>query len=151
MISMTSEYALRAMVSLASQPAGRVLLGKELAESANIPANYLAKILVTLRNAGLVATIRGTGGGYLLQRPASRVRLIEIVELFEGSRVGCGCLLDRSNECNNQVACSAHDAWRLVREAYRAFLDQTTLADISHRHRAHRHGASSSNPIIAAP
>jgi Rrf2 family protein len=133
MISMTSEYALRAMVSLAAQPAGRALLGKELAESADIPANYLAKILVILRNAGLVATIRGTGGGYLLQRPASGVRLSEIVELFEGSRVGCGCLLDRSKECNSHDACSAHDVWQEVRDVYRQFLHRTTLADISRR------------------
>lgn len=133
MISMTSEYALRAMVLLAAQPAGRALLGKELAESAGIPANYLAKILVTLRNAGLVATIRGTGGGYLLQRPASGVRLSEIVELFEGSRVGCGCLLDRSKECNRQDSCTAHDVWREVRDVYRQFLHRTTLADFSHR------------------
>lgn len=133
MISVTSEYALRAMVFLAAQPNGRAVLGRELAESAEIPANYLAKILVTLRNAGLVATMRGTGGGYLLQKPASGVRLNEIVELFEGSRIGCGCLLDRSKDCNSRDACSAHDVWREVREVYRQFLHRTTLADISHR------------------
>lgn len=131
MISMTSEYALRAMVWLATQPRGRAILGRELAESADIPANYLAKILVTLRNAGLVATVRGTGGGYLLDRPALEVRLSEIVELFEGSRVGCGCLLSRSNECTGRDTCSAHDAWQQVRDVYKRFLHQTTLADIS--------------------
>jgi Rrf2 family protein len=133
MISMTSEYALRAMVFLAAQPIDRAVLGREVAESAEIPVNYLAKILVTLRNAGLVATIRGTGGGYLLQKPASGVRLSQIVELFEGSRVGCGCLLDRSKECNNYESCSAHDVWREVRDVYRQFLHRTTLADISRR------------------
>ncbi len=133
MISMTSEYALRAMVFLATQPNGRAVLGRELAQSADIPANYLAKILVTLRNAGLVATVRGTGGGYLLQRPPSGVRLNEIVELFEGVRVGCGCLLDRSKDCDSKDACSAHHVWREVRDVYRQFLRRTTLADISTR------------------
>lgn len=146
MISMTSEYALRAMVFLAAQPNGRAVLGRELAESAEIPANYLAKILVTLRNAGLVATMRGTGGGYLLQKPASGVRLNEIVELFEGSRIGCGCLLDHSRECNSDDECSAHDVWRDVRDVYRQFLHRTTLADISHRH-----SQGSSKDMSAAP
>ncbi|HWR35905.1 MAG TPA: Rrf2 family transcriptional regulator [Clostridia bacterium] len=133
MISMTSEYALRAMVWLATQPSGRAILGRELAECSDIPANYLAKILVTLRNAGLVATARGTGGGYMLQKPADGVRLSEIVELFEGSRVGCGCLLSRSRECTGRDACSAHEAWQQVRNVYKQFLDETTLADISVR------------------
>lgn len=133
MISMTSEYALRAMASLATQPSGRAILGRELAESADIPANYLAKILVTLRNAGLVATVRGTGGGYMLHRPATAVRLSEIVELFEGPRVGCGCLLSRSRECTGLDPCLAHDAWQRVREVYKQFLHNTTLADISVR------------------
>lgn len=131
MISMTSEYALRAMVWLATQPDGDAILGRELAESAEIPANYLAKILVTLRNAGLVATVRGTGGGYMLHKPAAGVQLSEIVELFEGSRVGCGCLLSRFKECTGKDTCSAHDAWQQVRDVYKNFLHKTTLADIS--------------------
>lgn len=121
------------MVCLAARPDGRAVLGRELAESAEIPANYLAKILVTLRNAGLVATVRGTGGGYLLKRPAAGVRLSEIVELFEGAHVGCGCLLNRSRECNGKDACSAHGVWQEVRNVYRQFLHRTSLADISNR------------------
>jgi Rrf2 family iron-sulfur cluster assembly transcriptional regulator len=133
MISVTSEYALRAMVWLATRGEGHAILGRELAVSAEIPANYLAKILVTLRNAGLVATVRGTGGGYLLQRPADTVHLSEIVELFEGSRVGCGCLLSRAKECSGRDSCSAHESWEQVREVYKKFLHKTTLADISVR------------------
>jgi Rrf2 family protein len=132
MISMTSEYALRAMVSLAAQPDGRALLGRELAESASIPANYLAKILLTLRNAGLVVTVRGTGGGYLLSKPATEVKLGEILDLFEVRRLVAGrCLLDREKECAHADACTAHDAWHQVGDVYRLFLDQTTLAEIS--------------------
>jgi Rrf2 family protein len=85
MLSMTSEYALRAMAWLAAQPSGRATLGRDLAESAAIPANYLAKILVTLRNAGLVATVRGAGGGYMLNRQAKDVRLNEIGEIGRAS------------------------------------------------------------------
>ncbi len=82
MLSITSQYALRALSHLARQSDGSVL-GRELSQSVEIPANYLSKVLLVLRNAGLVDTTRGSGGGYRLGRPASEIRLIDVVELFE--------------------------------------------------------------------
>jgi Rrf2 family protein len=67
MLSITSQYALRALSHLARQ-SGEAVLGRDLARSVEIPANYLSKVLLTLRNAGLVATARGSGGGYRLSR-----------------------------------------------------------------------------------
>jgi DNA-binding IscR family transcriptional regulator len=61
MLSTTSEYALRALACLAGQPPGTALLGRNLAKAAEIPANYLSKILLTLRNAELVDTTCGWG------------------------------------------------------------------------------------------
>ncbi len=131
MISTTSEYALRALSFLARQPQGGSVLGRELARQADVPANYLAKILLTLRRAGLVSTARGTGGGYRLQRTPCRIRLNEIVELFDGTQVREGCVLGRQHKCNDRNACTAHEAWIEVRTAYNQFLTATTLADIS--------------------
>src|SRR6201987_4841576 len=82
MLSTTSQYALRALTHLARQ-AGEPVLGRDLAQAVEIPANYLSKVLLTLRNAGLVSTTRGSGSGYRLDRPASEGLLIEVVELFE--------------------------------------------------------------------
>ena len=62
MLSTTSEYALRALACLAGQPQGTDQLGRDLAKAAEIPANYLSKILLALRNAELVDTTRGSGG-----------------------------------------------------------------------------------------
>ena len=67
MITATSEYALRALVYLARLPKDELVGGKELSERQKIPANYLSKVLLTLRNAGLVDATRGFGGGYRLQ------------------------------------------------------------------------------------
>jgi Rrf2 family protein len=82
MLSTTTQYALRALSHLARQ-SGDAVLGRDLAESVEIPANYLSKVLVTLRNAGLVVTTRGSGGGYRLSKPAHEIHLIDVVELFE--------------------------------------------------------------------
>jgi Rrf2 family iron-sulfur cluster assembly transcriptional regulator len=81
MLSTTSQYALRALAHLAAQ-SGKALLGRDLAESVAIPANYLSKVLLTLRNAGLVTTARGSGGGYRLGKPADEIYMVELPFLF---------------------------------------------------------------------
>lgn len=135
MLSTTSEHALRALAHLARLPEGASLLGRELAELAGIPANYLSKILWTLGNAGLIDATRGNGGGYRLKRSPNDIRLFEIVELFDRDRTKLNCFLDSETACNQVSPCSAHQAWHGVRTAYIGFLHTTTLADISHPRR----------------
>ena len=130
MLSTTSQYALRALVRLAAEPDGAAVLGRDLAKECDIPANYLSKLLWQLRNAGLVSTARGSGGGYKLERPAREIRLMDVVEVFEGLRNRPTCLLGKG-ECSDADACSAHHAWKKVRKTYLEFLDANTLADIA--------------------
>jgi len=131
MLSTTAEYALRAMVHLARQADGPAVLGRDIAETSRVPANYLSKILLSLKRAGLVAAVRGSGGGYTLKRPASQIHLVEIVELFDHERAHPRCLLDFDQECSDREACTAHDRWKNVRMAYVDFLLSTSLADIA--------------------
>jgi Rrf2 family protein len=137
MLSTTSEHALRALTHLARLPDGASLLGRELAEQADIPANYLSKILWTLGHAGLIDATRGNGGGYRLKRSAAEIRLFEIVDLFDRDRTKLACFLTGTRRCEEGERCAAHDAWRGVRTAYIDFLHSTTLADISHTRRTH--------------
>ena len=130
MLSTTSQYAMRALVQLASEPDGAAVLGRNLSRECDVPANYLSKLLWQLKNAGLVSTTRGSGGGYKLERPPDQIRLIEIVEVFEALQTRPSCLLGRG-ECTDQDACSAHDAWKMVRKTYLDFLNSNTLSDIS--------------------
>jgi len=133
MISTTTQYALRALAKLADLDEGKAMLGRDLAEEAHIPANYLSKVLLALRKAGLVAAARGSGGGYRLERPPEQIRLIEVVEVLDAPRAKPPCLLGE-DECSDETACSAHKAWKAVRAAYIEFLESVTLADISKRH-----------------
>jgi Rrf2 family protein len=107
------------------------VLGRDLAAKSDIPVNYLSKILLTLRNAGFLATARGTGGGYRLKKRPEEIRLLEVVELFEGSRAKPSCFLGGGKECSDADPCSAHQAWREVRRAYSHFLETTTIAAIA--------------------
>src|SRR5215467_7413067 len=131
MVSITSQYALRALSHLARQ-SGEAVLGRDLAESVEIPANYLSKVLLTLRNAGLVDTTRGAGGGYRLGRAADEIHLIDVVELFEEvSRTKPTCFLGRTRPCSETKPCTAHSTWKGVQEAYLGFLVSTSLSTIA--------------------
>ena len=141
MLSTTSQYALRALARLAAEPDRAAVLGRDLARECQIPANYLSKLLWQLKNAGLLTTARGSGGGYKLERPPEQIRLIDIVEVFDALQARPSCVLGQG-ECTEQDACSAHHAWKVVRITYLDFLDSTTLADIS--------GGSKSSALVPA-
>src|SRR5215468_6936096 len=131
MLSITSQYALRALSHLARQ-SGEAVLGRNLARSVEIPANYLSKVLLTLRNAGLVDTTRGSGGGYRLRKPANEIHLIDVVELFEEvSRTKPSCFLGRTRACSENKPCTAHSSWKGLQAAYFGFLVSTPLSAIA--------------------
>ena len=131
MLSVTSQYALRALCHLARQ-SGEAVLGRDLAQSVDIPANYLSKVLLTLRNAGLVDTTRGSGGGYRLRKSAKEIYLIDVIKLFEEvSRTKPHCFFGRTRACAETKPCTAHTTWKGVQAAYLTFLASTSLSTIA--------------------
>lgn len=144
MLSATSEYALRALTRLAQLPRSDGILGRDLAKSTGVPQQYLAKIMLALRNAGLVLATRGTGGGYMLLRPADAIHLIDVVSLFEGPSTWPHCLLRADHKCSSASPCPAHAHWGKVRDGYLEFLERTTLNDISH---ASAHESQLTRPV----
>ncbi|MGE5056130.1 MAG: RrF2 family transcriptional regulator [Acidobacteriota bacterium] len=132
MLSTTSEYALRALAFLAAQPPGTAVVGRDLAKAAEVPANYLSKILLELRNAELVDTTRGLAGGYRLRKSAHDIFLIDVVELFDGvSRTKPACFLRHEKPCSSSSPCNAHRLWADVQARYLGFLVSTSLASLS--------------------
>jgi Rrf2 family iron-sulfur cluster assembly transcriptional regulator len=133
MLSVTSKYALLSLSQLAMLPRGKSMLGRNLSEKTQIPGNYLSKVMLVLRDAGMIAATRGSGGGYRLTRPADTIRLIDVIELFDGNAARPACFLGGTH-CSDHSACSAHQSWRGVRTSYVQFLESTTVADITHDH-----------------
>ena len=81
MFSQTVEYALRAMVQLAAE-APEACTTQDIAESTKAPGAYLAKVLQSLRGAGLISSRRGVGGGVKL-RPPKKINLLEVINAVE--------------------------------------------------------------------
>ncbi len=131
MFSVTSQYALRALAQLASHRDQPAMLGKDLAAKAEIPPNYLAKILLSLKNAGLLGTARGSRGGYWLVRPPETIHLIEIVQLFDQMQTPQPCVIGERDQCCSDTPCVAHERWHKIRNDYMEFLQATTIADLA--------------------
>ena len=87
-LSKKTEYALRALMYAARFPEGTTFQIRDLAEKNGIPKKFLELILLELKNAGMLSSRRGVGGGYLLARRPDSIRSSEIVEVFEGPMTG---------------------------------------------------------------
>ncbi len=129
-LSKKTEYALRALMYSARFPEGTTLQIRDLAEKNGIPKKFLELILLDLKNAGILASRRGVGGGYLLARRPDTIRAGEIIEVFEGPMTA-GEGRKTTGRSGGQEPSSAVS--RLVAEASRAaaaVLSRRTLADL---------------------
>jgi Rrf2 family cysteine metabolism transcriptional repressor len=84
LFSSKTDYALRALLDLAAQPPGRTAQSREVAARQDIPESYLNQLLVLLRRAGLVRSVRGAGGGYVLSREPHQLNLADIITALNG-------------------------------------------------------------------
>lgn len=124
------EYAIRGIVYLAKQPPGKVVLVSEVAEVTGVSQTFLAKIFQSFAKLGLVNSFRGTGGGFLLGRPAARITLRQVVEAVEGPIIPNRCLTEEGS-CSREAACTVHPVWRKVQGEIAAILDSVTLEDLA--------------------
>ena len=136
-LSKRGEYGLRAMLDLATweSHSGAVQI-KDIAERENIPAKFLEQILLTLKNAGLLNSKMGVGGGYYLARPADQINLGQIVRVLDGPLAPIHCVSQMAYEpcgCPDEETCGLRLVMLDVRNAIAGILDQTTLADVAHR------------------
>jgi Rrf2 family protein len=124
------EYAIRGIVYLAKQPQGKVILVSEVAEATDVPQTFLAKIFQSFAKLGLVNSFRGTGGGFLLGRPAAKITLRQVVEAVEGPIIPNRCL-SGNDTCEMEGDCTVHPVWRRVQGEIAAILDSVTLEDLA--------------------
>ena len=126
-----SEYALRAMVDLASRPGEQTTL-EEIAERQQIPPAILPGIVQTLSKAGLVDTVRGYGGGVRLARPAAQVNARMVLEALEGPLHLYRCESARG-PCDLGLGrrCPLRALWDKTQSEMLEVWERTTLADLA--------------------
>jgi Rrf2 family protein len=128
-MSSQSRYGLRAMVAIARSPRGPSR-SEQLAEKEGGSKKYLDAILGTLREGGLLRTVRGPGGGYVLARPAARISAADVVQALEGKIALVRCL-EQPGSCERQPRCPTRRVWRVASEAVRSALEGLTLEELA--------------------
>jgi Rrf2 family protein len=129
-LSRTSQYAVQALIYMATQPAGTPVLNKDIAVKLNVPAPYLAKILQGLAKGNLLYSFRGRTGGFCLREDGGKINLMDIMQQTEGPNFTQSCLLGLK-KCSNETACPLHFRWIPVKEKVIDLLQETTLEKLA--------------------
>lgn len=132
-ISTKGRYALRLMLDLALNSGGTAIPLRDVAERQEISDKYLEQIVTQLSRAGLVRSIRGAGGGYLLTREATAYTVGEILRVLEGNLAPVSCA-EGTGCCEREAQCVTVDIWRSIQAAVDGVVDNISLADLVHRY-----------------
>jgi Rrf2 family transcriptional regulator, cysteine metabolism repressor len=126
-----ARYGLRAVVDLAMHDGGeRPVLLRDIATRQDLSERYLEQIFSGLRHAGLVRSVRGAKGGFLLARPAAEVSLLEVVEACMGDLKMVECLED-SSSCDKTTKCATYVIWKELTMVMEDYLKSRNLASLA--------------------
>jgi len=117
------------MLELARFYGGGPLLMRAISEKHGISRKYLHALLTNLKAAGLVRSVRGAGGGYVLSRAPATIHVSEVVRVLEGSLSPAECVEDHTL-CERSGDCVALSLWAKVNEAIEQVLGNITLSDM---------------------
>jgi len=126
-ITRATEYAIRAVLYLAKQPRGQIVLKKDICRTQNITPAFLTKILQPLIKEGVIGSQRGVGGGFFLARDPAAVTLLDVVKAEEGPLYLNQCL-SHAGSCDRNLFCPVHGAWREIRRDLMATLERFSFA-----------------------
>lgn len=128
-ISTRGRYGLRAMCELARRHGEAPVRMSVLAERESLSRKYLHALLTSLKEAGLVRSVRGAGGGFLLSRAPSKIRLSQILHALEGSFSLVDCVTDK-RACGKVKHCTARRVWVELSGTIESVLEKVTLEDM---------------------
>lgn len=133
MLTAKGKYGLKALVHMSQMEPGQLALATEMAVANNIPKKFLDAILGELRNAGIVQSRKGKGGGYRLARPAEDVKVGTVVRVLDGPLAPIACAshtrYQACDDCDVET-CQVRHMMLDVRNAIAEVLDKTTLAQM---------------------
>jgi Rrf2 family protein len=128
-LSTKGQYGVRAMYEIARGYGRGPITIKEISERQDVSVAYLEQILNTLRKAGIITSVKGPGGGYVLGRNPDNVSIGAILRGLEGPVAITSCL-DPKEGCMRVEGCVTHLLWKALGENIEAFLDKMTLRDL---------------------
>jgi Rrf2 family protein len=137
MLSKKCKYAIHALIYLAERYQQGPIHIQEIAEVQRIPKKFLEAILLELKNANVLRSKKGKGGGYYLFKKPEDVNLIEIIRLMDGAIAMLPCVslnyYEPCEECRDEKSCGIRDSFIGVRDETLRILSESTLAKIVKR------------------
>jgi len=137
MLSKKSKYAIKALIVLGKNYGKEPMQILKIAEEENIPKKFLEQILLEMRNAGILYSKKGAGGGYSLNKDPEDIRLSQVIRLTDGPIALLPCVslnfYRRCDECKTEATCGIRDTFVDVRNAMLQILNDTSIADIIKR------------------
>ncbi len=136
MITQKMKYALKALLVLADEKAGdgQALRIEEIARRAETPKRFLEHILLEIRNAGYIASIRGRNGGYQMIKDPATIPLSELLRMIDGPIAPLACLsrraYQRCEDCADEATCRIRQVFAEVFWSYLVLIESLTLADL---------------------
>jgi Rrf2 family protein len=131
MFSLTTEYAIRALTFLATQAPKKPTLVHQIAQGADIPAQYLSKVMMQLKRQGLLKSIKGPGGGFFFARHPQEITLMEVIRLLEPKLLDSHYCVMGLPDCGDRKPCPLHDHWGSFRTELVALFSGLSLAELA--------------------
>jgi Rrf2 family protein len=134
MLSKKTQYAFQALMYLAQQEPNEPVLIAEIAKKKKIPLKFLENILLELKNAGILESKKGKGGGYYFKEASKKVKLSAVMRLLDGPIALLPCVsLNFYERCKNcdEKSCGLNEVMSSVRDSALKILEKKTVADIA--------------------
>ena len=133
-LSTTGRYAVMAMVDLTRNSNGSPVALADIAERQEISLSYLEQLFAKLRRGGLVRSVRGPGGGYLLAHSSGETRISDIILAVDEPIRATRCHVGSAAGCrSNRSRCVTHDLWEELGNQIHLYLSAVSLADVCER------------------
>ena len=128
-LNLKTRYGLSTLAKIAREAKNTPITGKVLSISQKISEPYVEQIMLPLVSGGLVRTIRGSKGGYVLNKDTKSITLLDVIELYEGRIDFSGA--DEGEKATTQVvSCQSRKVWKVLEERVRERASEFTLEDI---------------------
>lgn len=134
-ISTKGRYGLRILIDLAMHDPEKPRLIRDIAQSQQISEKYISCLMINLRRARLIRSVRGMNGGFHLAKDPKEITLLEILEIMEGSLSIVDCV-QCPEKCKRSKFCPARGIWQNLNEGIRDLMRNVTLDDILHTYGA---------------
>jgi Rrf2 family iron-sulfur cluster assembly transcriptional regulator len=128
-LTRAGEYAIRCILYLARNGKGMLVSRQEIAEQADVPSHFLAKIAQQLARSSIIEIQQGARGGYILLKDPARLTMLEVIEAIIGE-ISLNDCVGRPDSCRNSPTCVVHRVWCTANDQLRTTLGQVSFADL---------------------